>query len=76
MDSIAALIRRAERDAAVIPVVREARTTLELLQIAGVGIDLRPDIEKLTEVLILLAYPGCLTLCIGELSVSSVSVFT
>ena len=58
MDSIAALIRRAERDAAVILVVREARTTLELLQIAGVGIDLRPDIEKLTEALILLAYPG------------------
>jgi hypothetical protein len=58
MDSIEVLIWRAQRDAAVIDAVQQALTTLRILRVAGVGIDVRPDIERLTGALTLLGFPG------------------
>lgn len=58
MHDIAIAIFRAKRSAAVIVVVREARSTLKLPQIADVRIDMLLDIEKLAGSLIMLVYTG------------------
>jgi hypothetical protein len=54
MDSVNAMIRRAERDAAIILALRDVRATLRVVQAARVGIDVRSDIEKVAGVLTLL----------------------
>lgn len=54
MDSVNAMIRRAERDAAIIIALRDVRATLRVIQTAHVGIDVRIDIEKIAGVLTLL----------------------
>lgn len=58
MYSVQAMLRRAERDAAVIDAVRPTLTTLRLLQVehakSAIWIDVRKDIERLIEVLALL----------------------
>lgn len=65
MNSIQALICRAERDVAVIEAVRRARESMKLLHLrrleiedSGSVIDLTDDIQRLGAVLMLLGYPG------------------
>lgn len=57
MNSVKSMIRRAQINAAVIEVLRDARTTLRILQLSGASIDLRQDIEKINGALILLGFP-------------------
>jgi hypothetical protein len=57
MNSVTAMLRRAERDAAIILALREVRTTLRVIQAAHVGLDVRGDIEKVAGVLTLLGSP-------------------
>jgi hypothetical protein len=57
MDSVNAMLRRAERDAAIILALRDVSTTLRVIQAARVGIDVRSDIEKVAGVLTLLGSP-------------------
>lgn len=63
MDSVQTLIRRAERDVAVIEALMHVLRTMKLLHMArlevtdtGVVIDLSSDIELLLGVLLLLGY--------------------
>jgi hypothetical protein len=63
MNSVQALIRRAERDVAVIDAVRRARTAMKLIHYgeikigdSGLVIDLTDDIQRLTATLMLLGY--------------------
>jgi hypothetical protein len=63
MDRVRALIRQAERDAALIHTVRIARASMELIHLgeiqigdSGLVIDLTDDIQRLTAALILLGY--------------------
>lgn len=65
MNSVQALIRRAERDVAVIESVRRARESMKLIHLRLVefeetrmDIDLEEDIQRLGAVLMLLGYPG------------------
>lgn len=65
MNSAQALIRRAERDVAVIESVRRARESMKLIHLRLVefeetrmDIDLAEDIQRLGAVLMLLGYPG------------------
>ena len=65
MNSIQALIRRAERDVAVIESVRRARESMKLIHLrlmeleeTRIDIDLGEDIQRLGAVLMLLGYPG------------------
>jgi hypothetical protein len=56
MNTIQALMRTAERDAAIIDAIQQAVLTLRMLRVAGGWIDLKPDIERLTGALTLLGY--------------------
>ena len=56
MNSIDAMVRRAERDAAIILTLLDVLATLQLLQSDKTGIDLRDDVEKLTGALALLGF--------------------
>lgn len=65
MNSVQALVKRAERDAAVIEAVRRARESMKLINLGqlevektGIVIDLTEDIQRLGAVLMLLGYPG------------------
>lgn len=57
MNAIQSLLRRAERDAAIIDAIQRAVMTLQILRVAEGVIDLKPDIERLTGALTLLGYP-------------------
>ena len=63
MHRVKAMLRRAERDAAVIDAVRHARDSMQLIhlgqiQVGDYVIDLTDDIQRLTAVLMLLGHPG------------------
>jgi hypothetical protein len=63
VDRVRTLIRRAERDAAVIEAVRHALDTITLihrgqLRVGDYTIDLTDDIQRLTAALVVLGYPG------------------
>lgn len=65
MDSVQALIRRTERDVAVIESVWHARESMKLIhqslmkfEETRIEIDLAEDIQRLGAVLMLLGYPG------------------
>jgi hypothetical protein len=65
MNSVQALIRRTERDAAVIESVQRARESMKLIHLrliefqgTKIEIDLGEDIQRLGAVLMLLGYPG------------------
>lgn len=65
MNRVQALIRRAERDVAVIEAVRRARDSMKLIHLGrleiedtSIVIDLAEDIQRLGAVLMLLGYPG------------------
>lgn len=67
MNSVQALICRAERDVAVIEAVRRARESMKLLHLGrlevedtGILIDLTDDIQRLGAVLMLMGYPGAM----------------
>jgi geranylgeranyl pyrophosphate synthase len=62
MHTIRAMLRRAERDAAVIDAVKHARDSMQLIhlgriQVGDYVIDLTDDIQRLTAVLMLLGNP-------------------
>lgn len=65
MNSVQALIRRAERDVAVIESVRRARESMKLIHLrlmefeeTRIDVDLAEDIQRLGAVLMLLGYSG------------------
>ena len=65
MNSVQALIRRAERDVAVTTAVRKALESMRLIhqgriqiEDTGLVIDLAEDIQRLGAVLMLMGYPG------------------
>jgi hypothetical protein len=65
MNSVQALIRRTERDVAVIESVWHARESMKLIhqrlmefEETRIEIDLAEDIQRLGAVLMLLGYPG------------------
>jgi hypothetical protein len=62
MHRVQAMLRRAERDAAVIDAVRHARDSMQLIHLGQIRvgdyvIDLTDDIQRLTAVLMLLGNP-------------------
>jgi hypothetical protein len=56
MNSIKALIWRAEKEVEIINAVRQVLTSLRVLHALGGGIDLHAEIELLTGTLIILGY--------------------
>lgn len=56
MNSVDAMVRRAQRDATIILTLLDVLATLQLLQSDKTGIDLRDDVEKLIGALALLGF--------------------